>query len=96
MSIYVLWCSGNLVAAHTIQTEAVVPLEGSNCPYFMLHLHPDVCANHIWTQTSTRFQFILTALCNLLAEFNFTSARIVKQFHGTSGSHNEGTSKFIL
>jgi len=95
MSIYVLWCSGDLVAAHTIQIEAVVPLEGSNFPYFMLHLHLDLCANHIWTQTSTRFQFILTALCNLLAEFNFTSARIVKQFHATSGSHIDATLKFM-
>jgi len=47
--------------AHTIQTEAVVPLEGSTCPYLMLDLHLDVCANHIWTQTGARFNFILIA-----------------------------------
>lgn len=81
--------------AHTIQTEAVVPLEGSTCPYLMLDLHLDVCANHIWTQTGARFNFILIARINSLAEFNFTSARIAKQFHATPGSQIEATIKFI-
>jgi hypothetical protein len=47
--------------AHTIHSEAVVPLEGSTCPYLMLDLHLVVCANHIWTQICTRFRFILIA-----------------------------------
>jgi hypothetical protein len=47
--------------AHTIESEAVVLFEGSACPYLMLDLHLDVCANHIWTQTGTRFHFILIA-----------------------------------
>jgi len=62
VSIYWLGFSGDLVTVHTVQNGAVVPLEGSTCPYLMLDLHLVVCANHIWAQTSTWFHFILAAV----------------------------------